>query len=712
MGRDETPDERRARTVDAATLRALAAGPQRVVGAPVSIVNAVVDEELDFSFATFEGELSFAGTRFEQPVDLEGARFKRHADFSGCHFATGVTFRAASADFDLLLLGARVSRGSFAGLTVGRRFDATRAEFGAEPGTDDETVVFANSSLRQAIFACATFHRDANFRGTRVELELDLRGALFRGAFNLTRGVVGGEVLCTPWDYAGEVRHTRFEGGAIFHRCTFRSLAWFEGVGFAKEALFHGCVFENDARFHRTRFDVTWWTGASVAGDLDFDHAEFGPASFDRIRVAADLLMTNSVFHQKASFQHASVGGEVVALGTRFTGRLDFSYARVSGAIYMEPSDGATVVAGEACFDWSVFDRFVNMKGMRFEGGASFVRMQVHDTLAFDGAYFGGEVSLRGAEVAAELSFSGATFQGSADFTELRVGRGAVWGPEQGAARQRFPHGAAFARARIGGDLGLSAVEFGGAADFAGVQVAGKASFLGSAFQAPVSFTGAQFADLLFREVVSVEAEGGQFGADVDLVGTRYARIGVAYGELLDHLSSESDEPFLFLEKALRSMANDRDADDVYRRMRRRNARRLRSRSRLRWLADLGYGAFAGYGLRPELLVYASLAVLALGTFVFQRPGAVMPSDPPAGERAAPTTISAWEAAGVSLHQFLPVEVPSGGAWKPSDEPITIGSRPTIAFRTYATFQTLWGFLLIPLFVGVVSGLLQRKRER
>lgn len=714
--REETPEERRTRVVSAAMLRELVSDPLRRVGVPVCIINAVVEEEIDLSFATFDGEVTFAGTRFEKRVDLEGAHFKRHADFSRCHFAAGVTMRAAKADFDLLLIGARVSEGGFIGVSVGRRFDATLAEFGVRGGAKDrEAGAFVHASLRQAIFKHATFHGGANFRGARVELALDLRGVRFGGKTDFVGAVVGGEFACSPSQQGEEVRPTRFTGEAAFYRTSFHGIARFDKAVFEDQALFMACTFGDHALFEKASIaGKAAWMGSSVAGDLNLERAAFGAGAwFDSLRVTGDLVLRESIFLAGASFRHASIGGEAVAVGSRFGGDLDFSYARFAGPAYFHRGEGPVWVLGSARFDWSVFERYLNMGGARLYGETSFLRAEIRDSLSFAGATrFGGTVSLWGASVAGMLSFVGAEFTGTANFTELTVGRGAVWG---GADQrpQRFPGNAVFVGARVGAELDLAGVEFGGRADFAGVQVAGRTTFEGCRFDGELSLAGAGFTDLVFRRALSRDRgeQPGQFHGDVRLVGTRYTRIQVAYAELLQHVPDEGDEPFLYLEKVLRAMGNGADADEVYRLMRRRNGRRLKERSRLRWLADAAYGALTGYGLRSDLLAYFSVGVLALGTFVFQLPGAVVPGDPPAGVAAAPATVSVWEAAGVSLNQFLPLDIPSGDGWVPSDAGIVIGSRPTIAFRTYATFHTLCGYLLVPLFLAVVSGLLQRKRE-
>jgi hypothetical protein len=107
---------------------------------------------------------------------------------------------------------------------------------------------------------------------------------------------------------------------------------------------------------------------------------------------------------------------------------------------------------------------------------------------------------------------------------------------------------------------------------------------------------------------------------------------------------------------------------------------------------------------------------IAVGTIIFQRPGTVVPK----GEQLANNTgdairLSRWDAFAMSLRQFLPVDVPMGSAWSPSDKPVDINMRlfrwnrmvqiqPTV-FATL--FLRLPGWILIPLGVAAITGLLR-----
>lgn len=715
----ETPEGRRARALDPALLRALAAGPERVVRTPVAITNAVVEEEVDFSFATFEGQVSFAGTRFEKFVNLEGARFKRHADFSRCVFAGGVSLRAATADYDLFLLDARVRDGRFTGLTVGRRFDATRARFKVRAEVDAQ---FGHARLRQAIFQDATFTCKAWFVGMRVDLEMDLRGAWFKRRAEFHGLSTGGRLGATV--SGTERRPTRFARHISFNRAAIGGSAEFQGAVFGRAATFMGTTFGDQALFERAKFKrAVTFTDARFHRDAWFRGATFrGDAAWRGARVHGDLRLDDATFRAGAVFDHASIGGEAVFTGAWFLAGLSLAHAAVTGPAHFHASpERQTTVEGAASFSWATFGSYANLRGVEFRGDTSFVRTRFNDSVGFEASddapatRFRGAVTFWGARVEDTLGFRGVEFAGAATFDELSVGRRACWGVEGMESPTRFRQAATFADARFDGELDLSGVVFGADADFSGIVVNGEACFKGCTFAKRAVFAGARLRDVHFRGTLTADApaDGAQFGGTVVLRRAEYGRILVAYRELLDQMEPESNQPYLQLERALRSMGEVTAADEVFLRMHREGTRRLRAHDRPRYWLDRAYGMLAGYGLYPGRLGYVSLAVLIVGALVFRIPSAVVPADPPAGIAPAPATLSWGQAVGVSLHQFFPLEIPSGAAWQPSDERMRLGrvSVP-VAFRSYATLHRLFGYVLVPLAVALLTGFLQQKRDR
>ena len=108
-----------------------------------------------------------------------------------------------------------------------------------------------------------------------------------------------------------------------------------------------------------------------------------------------------------------------------------------------------------------------------------------------------------------------------------------------------------------------------------------------------------------------------------------------------------------------------------------------------------------------------------MNSLFFSVPGTVAAREPRTGlARPEPVRLSSFEAFGVSLHQFLPVDVPLGSPWIPSDRHVDI-TVPLIARKLPAPFDVpsffatfflrLAGWILMPLGVAALTGLLRVK---
>jgi hypothetical protein len=138
----------------------------------------------------------------------------------------------------------------------------------------------------------------------------------------------------------------------------------------------------------------------------------------------------------------------------------------------------------------------------------------------------------------------------------------------------------------------------------------------------------------------------------------------------------------------------------------------------------------AHYGVRPYRLLLATLAIFLLGTVIFSGTDAVIPLSEKqqvvvfSGPRVVirhnePATLDPVGALAVSLDVLLPLELPAGagGEWQPSDCYIRIGTTgacqpavvPAITYAAYATVQRLVGWVVVPLGIATLTGLLNRR---
>jgi len=80
-------------------------------------------------------------------------------------------------------------------------------------------------------------------------------------------------------------------------------------------------------------------------------------------------------------------------------------------------------------------------------------------------------------------------------------------------------------------------------------------------------------------------------------------------------------------------------------------------------------------------------------------PDGVVPRDTKL-QKSDPTHLGGTEAFAVSVNRFLPVEVPVGSDWT-----------PTGIAAIYATVHHLAGWILVPLGIAALTGLLHRKAK-
>jgi hypothetical protein len=127
------------------------------------------------------------------------------------------------------------------------------------------------------------------------------------------------------------------------------------------------------------------------------------------------------------------------------------------------------------------------------------------------------------------------------------------------------------------------------------------------------------------------------------------------------------------------------------------------------------YAGLARYGIRPWRLACLSLVLLIFGTVFFTKPSTVLPKN--VKTAVVSPIVLPWPVAfAVSLHEFLPIDIPMGSQWVPAYESTGfVLKRPTpkqtmwLSPATFATvFLRLPGWVLVPLGVASLAGLLRR----
>lgn len=693
-GHTETPEEAALRTIPAKWLEDLAPRPARVVSVPIEITNAIIEGDLHLENACFEYKLSITDCEFRGDVDFSFAVFKHTASFKKTTFSNSADFRAAHAGGDFDISGARfIGESCFQDIHVEEVLRASRPE-GANP---EREATFAKVNFeridvgKEVSFCHATFRGETRFNSSHIRTDADFDSAEFNDKVYFDGLQVDGTIAFrrkATKNEKGEVtsydRPVTFGGKVLFIGARIGRNAEFLSVRFKEKANFDGMevggvfhcensdgdnevpevVFEKSVYFPAAVFKSSaLFTGARFRGETHFESARFqGEARFTKVAFEREVHFENVQFQDKAEFRQADFKGEADSKNAEQpqAGSIEVD---LQGEAHFEDSQ----FQGAARFDSSEFGR-ASFKGARFECGSHFIGAKFlckadfnkpQREADFAAAVDKRDIQFQDAEFAGRVCFRDANFQ-VVHFGKL---------PQQ-AERQHEP-------------------------------------------QAQRRRFWVRFRNALSRLIHLREpAQGDQnkflkqqtqftMNHSLDLCGLTYNRIYVDLDNLFQKIETTDRQPYTQLEQTLRAVGDDEGAERVY--LERRRVERLRmfeDGRRGRWLVDWIYSWLCGYGIRPGWLLYPTVALLFIGTLFFYPKEALRSKDvEKSGNAAVCDSGSDYaRALEVSVHQFLPIDVPIGSDCVPARR----------AASWYATFLRLAGAILVGIGLGSVTGLLRR----
>ncbi|MFB6082971.1 MAG: pentapeptide repeat-containing protein [Halorientalis sp.] len=257
--------------------------------------------------------------------------------------------------------------------------------------------------------------------------------------------------------------------------------------------------------------DCTFEDGISV------EHADvMVPLIFEDCEIAG-LEIEDARFEYDVEVTGSRITGPVAAEESQFDRDCEFTDTVFEAETRLEE----LTCREDSSFDGAVFEGPVSFRGARFAGHSN----AIDDNASFDGAAFRDEAVFEEVRLRAS-TFVGTTFEGAAEFGDLRVD-GDVRFEEA-----TFGAGATFAEARFTEDATFAGATFDGEADFRGAVFEGgarsledDASFEGATFDGLAQFGEAEFRyanfeDATFRdEAVFEEA---WFTADADFAGATF----------------------------------------------------------------------------------------------------------------------------------------------------------------------------------------------
>lgn len=482
-------------------------------------------------------------------------------------------------------------------------------------------------------------------------------------------------------DFSGST----FQKGLEFIGCVFKEEVIFESVRVEGDCHFRACSFKQKSRFDRLQ----------VNGKLEM-RAPRDKAVLRKNRHQTFLTCPYLTFEDDASFAQMRISGEANFGSVQFRGTADFYNAHVDGPAffrvdycraYRETHDNNNFFPNES---------FPQVRFGEDEQGKMLAKQPFSpETRArFRDAYFGGE-----------LNFHGAIFRVKADFSYVHA-QGATFfcfsPPQDTKVSCEFKSGIDFEGARFKTSLRLDRAKYpGGEVSFRDCRIGDDLGF-GNSLPSTLLLTGCIYKRILgttHTELIkAIEAQEQAASKDSDAKST-----------------SSRKTPFdrsswIQLEGTLRANGDPEFADDVYRaRMAQEGKFAVSPWKRL---ANILWSAVSAYGTSTRRLVLWCILTFLISAIIFdlsklQENQAVRRNAKNPLETQTECSIDAAtqgkmaKALMISLANFSPIKLPIETECEPANYP----------GKTAAVFEKIIGFLLIPLLIANLAGLLNRRAK-
>lgn len=423
------------------------------------------------------------------------------------------------------------------------------------------------------------------------------------------------------------------------------------------------------------------FTNAQIPYEVRLEHCQFMKgATFIRATFAGLVSFDGSAFNGDVTFHHAKAEEGIFVRNTVFKGQVDFDSADISG----------NFVAG-----WAAFQNK--------ENPANFTRLTVGGDTSFNFAEFDTQAYFMSADIGHSFTAQEARFYNAARFDEIKVGSDAQF------QKAEFDGGVDFESAAIAGNFGVPGAKFQSKKEpalFRLMKVGGYAVFNDAVFNGPVDFRYAEFAwlDLSGASLPNVVSQ-------FQMQGMSYKYISASQNEPESHevllklanQSAYSADVFSRLEDFFLREGYRRHADEAFiegkLRVRERyypSGRSFReyllSGDWLRWLGSTVLYLLVGYGRRPWQAVVPCAALIVVGCILFS-PNKMEPRNPAETPRV-------YNRFWYSFGLFLPfVDLQADKLWKPKADQTFL--------RNYVQVHTLLGWILIPIVLAALTGLIR-----
>lgn len=644
----------------------------------IEIINAVIDGPFILKNLNVEVEVKIQQTKIRGPIDFSYAIFKKVLNFNNSIFETNATFLAVTVEKDIFL-----DKVTFLGIAT-----------------------FSDISVLGVFYSSSTkFKNDAKFSGSVFEKKVKFNGSVFEYKADFGSVRIGGNADFNRAVFKQQVffKRTLIEGSAFFKTAIFEGRANFGNAKIGDNAEFTGAVFKEQAFFNRVQIKGTAFFNPSVfMGDADFISA----------RIGSQAIFNGTKFMQKAVFGNALIEESANFLQTNFCGIANFIGVRILNTVEFTQ----TVFKQKADFNVAQIEGTAFFNQSTFKGDVDFIATKIGSSAYFNGAVFKQQALFNRTHIMGTAFFNSATFENEANFVSTRIAFVAEF------TETKFK-GVSFSNCQIEESAFFNPSFFEGDADFSNIQIGNDAFFNGAEFCQLAKFDNAKikmdthfertifFNDVNFKDASLKTIYFGKpevkFHGKIDLRGCKYEFIDPdsSWKKIMGNLYPYDRHPFTHLEATFRRSGKDNLADDVYYdRKCREFKENITIKTPRAWLLDRLQWLLTGYGVRLYNLFLAILIILFIGTCIFHLEGAVIDIQQPSLIDSN-LTLNVYDSFWVSFNTFLPIEIPSGKDWESSTQIIPLLG---IKFTSFATFMNIAGWILVPLVVAGITGLLKR----
>ena len=704
---------------------------------PVEAVNFVIEGDVDLSGVAYSHRLVIRNGVFTGVLDLSEAHFKRTIDVTNCVFQKAIRCVDTEISGNLMLMYVTLSppagtnaKADFSRVRIAGDVDGTGLQCTCDIDFQHTQISgnlhFESTSGQQAFFGgylnlrAAKILGNVNMRGIQARDEVRIAGAEIAGELclwsqNKHRARIGGnlslenakvgKVTIGGMELMGDLKGQNLIVGDTFMclspECVltkFGASVELDGASTGNSVTFGGVLIAGDLSL----------SSAKIQGSIYFD-----PINKQQTEINGKLLLSDASVSAEVKLSGAKIGGDFIAIGTKF------------GTLSANPVDEHCTEFGSGLAMLNIQAQLISLQGAKISGDL-FIRSSSIGILRCSSiderkrTLITGSVSLDSVDILGGASFDGVQIQesfgaynarisGSLNFRKTGETTCTEVHGDVSLSRARFIQSAAFEGTKIHKSLFLAFAEINDVSlEARETEVEGSIEMVGLHAKSVKIYSPCfrkNKINLAFAKILEL-AFLGEPPQKTELPGLEVQSLNLPcddYRGLLASTDPFRTESYLSFEKWLRDRGKEEEANEIYLDMRRRRRREmLRGARRLGdWFLDWS----TRYGIGSYRLIVYLLVVFCLSVLVFCLPKAL--EHDPVNMECARWPQAAWVALQTTFPMFA---IPGAKNWQPTrDSVILMGRHLWVTYDGYASVVSFLSWIVVPLFVASIAGLLKQK---